>query len=128
MIAPAVLALANAAKYATALWDPIVIGLSYAPRVIDGRYVAARMQSGQRASRLPSVCILGAGLAIGKGKYIAGILYTTVARSSSQVGMGQSPLVGARQAWTWIGVVIVAAIGRHDASLRSPDTGAVGCS
>lgn len=109
VIAPAVLALANAAKYATALWDPIVIGLAVCAPVIDGyTWRQGRAQAARFTAAL--VCILGVGLAIGKGKYIRGILYTTVARSSSQVGMGQSPLLVLDKTWTWIGIVIVTAV------------------
>jgi putative flippase GtrA len=108
VIAPTVLALANATKYATALWDPVVIGLVACAPVLDGR---SWRDGCSQAARFAAVlgCVLGAGLAVGKGKYIAGILYTTVDRSSSQVGMGQSPLEVLQAAWAWIGVVLVAA-------------------
>jgi 4-amino-4-deoxy-L-arabinose transferase-like glycosyltransferase len=108
VIAPAVLALANAAKYATALWDPVVIGLALCAPVLDGRpWRDGRRQAARFAAVLG--CALAAGLAVGKGKYVAGILYTTVDRSSSQVGMGQSPEVVLDKAWEWVGVVVVGA-------------------
>jgi len=108
VIAPTILALANAAKYATALWDPVVIGLVACASVLDGRtWRHGRAQAVRFTAVL--TCVLGIGLAIGKRKYIQGILYTTVNRSSSQVGMGQSPLLVLEKAWTWIGVVVVIA-------------------
>jgi hypothetical protein len=108
VIAPALLALANACKYATALWDPVIIGLAACAPVLDGR--PWRYGLGQ-AARSAAVlgAVVGAGLAVGKGKYITGILFTTVDRSSSQAGMGQSPAVVLGDAWKWVGVVVVAA-------------------
>jgi putative flippase GtrA/4-amino-4-deoxy-L-arabinose transferase-like glycosyltransferase len=108
VIAPTVLALANAAKYATALWDPIVIGLVICASVVDGQ---TGRQGRAQAVRftMTLTCLLGVGLAIGKAKYIQGIFYTTVDRSSSQVGMGQSPLLVLDKTWEWIGIVIAVA-------------------
>jgi putative flippase GtrA len=109
VIAPALLALANSAKYATALWDPIVIGLAACAPVLDGH----TWRNGRaHAARFAAVlaCALGVGLAVGKGKYIQGILYTTVDRSPSQAGMGQSPLLVLDKTWAWIGIVIVTAV------------------
>lgn len=111
VLAPSILALANAAKYASALWDPIVIGLSICGPVMASsswRYGIGR------ATRFTAVLtfLLAAGLAIGKRKYIQGILYTTIARSSRQAGMGQPASLVFHDAWKWAGVVIViAAIG-----------------
>ena len=108
VVAPAVLALANATKYATALWDPVVIGLVACAPIIEGRtWKDGRNQAMRFAAILASV--LGIGIAIGKRKYIGGIFFTTVNRSSSQTGMGQSPLLVLDKTWAWIGIVIVTA-------------------
>jgi putative flippase GtrA len=109
VLAPTALALANATKYATALWDPIVIGLAFCAPVLNGQtWRNGRDQAVRFAAVL--ACLLGIGLAIGKAKYIQGILYTTVDRSSSQVGMGQSPVLVLDKTWAWIGIVIAAAV------------------
>jgi hypothetical protein len=55
------------------------------------------------------VVFLGAGLAVGKAKYIRGILYTTVARSSTQIGMGQPTSLVLHETWEWIGAVLLIA-------------------
>lgn len=106
VIAGAVLALANADKYATALWDPVVVGLACCAPPLAGhpwRYGVGR------ALRFSVTlwAFLAVGLAIGKAKYIKGILYTTVARSSAQAGMGQPASLVLHNAWKWAGLAVV---------------------
>jgi putative flippase GtrA len=111
VISPAVLALANAAKYATALWDPIVVGLALCAPVMAGRTWRYGIVMAARFTTVLAL-LLAIGLAIGKRKYIQGIVYTTVARSSKQIGMGQSPGLVLHDAWRWAGlVVVIAALG-----------------
>ncbi|HEX3962630.1 MAG TPA: GtrA family protein [Trebonia sp.] len=107
--AGAVLALANADKYATALWDPVVIGLAFCAPPMAG--YAWRYGIG-RALRVAVTlgAFLAVGLAVGKAKYVQGILYTTVNRSSSQLGMGQPASLVLHDAWKWVGYVVVLAI------------------
>jgi hypothetical protein len=111
VLAAVILALANACKYATALWDPVLIGLALCAPPMAGytwRYGL------ERAIRfvLALAALLVTGIAIGKGKYIHGIMYTTVDRSPDNIGMGQSPALVFRDAWEWVGIVLViAAIG-----------------
>lgn len=109
VIAAAVLALANADKYATALWDPVVIALACCAPPMVGypwRYGVGRAL---RFAVTVGMFLL-VGLAIGKGKYLKGIMSTTVARSNTQVGMGQPARLVLHDAWTWIGPVIVLAV------------------
>lgn len=106
VIAGAVLALANADKYATGLWDPVVIGLACCAPPMAGypwRYGVGR------ALRFAVAlgAFLAAGLAIGKAKYVEGIMTTTVARSSSQIGMGEPGSLVLHDAWNWVGLVLV---------------------
>jgi putative flippase GtrA len=108
VISPAVLALANAAKYATALWDPIVVGLALCAPVIAKQTWRYGITVAIRFTAVLTL-LLAVGLAIGKRKYIQGILSTTVARSSQQVGMGQSPSLVLHDAWSWVGLVVVIA-------------------
>jgi putative flippase GtrA/4-amino-4-deoxy-L-arabinose transferase-like glycosyltransferase len=109
VIAPTVLALANAAKYATALWDPIVIGLVLCAPVVANRTWRYGLSMATRFSAVLSL-LLATGLAIGKSKYIQGILYTTLNRSSQQVGMGQSPSLVLHDALVWVGLVVAIAV------------------
>ncbi len=108
-VAPAVLALANATKYATALWDPVIIALAVCMPLLGGRGWRPGLI---RASRLTAVLVtcLALFLLVGKQKYITGILYTTVNRSSSQPGMGTPVSQVLASAWNWAGVAIVATV------------------
>jgi hypothetical protein len=111
VLAASVLALANACKYATALWDPVVIGLAVCAPLMAGR---TRRYGIERAARFTAIlaALLAAGIAVGKAKYIRGIMYTTLDRSSNNIGMGQPATLVFRDAWQWGGVVFVlAAIG-----------------
>jgi putative flippase GtrA len=108
VISPAVLALANAAKYATALWDPIVVGLALCAPVIAKQTWRYGITAATRFTAVLAL-LLAAGLAVGKRKYIQGILSTTVARSSQQAGMGQPPSLVLHDAWSWVGLVVVIA-------------------
>jgi putative flippase GtrA len=109
VIAGAVLALANADKYATALWDPVIIGLACCTPPMAGyswRYGVSR------ALRFTVVLgvFLGVGLAIGKSKYIRGIMWTTVDRSSAQAEMGQPASLVLHDAVNWVGYVVALAV------------------
>jgi putative flippase GtrA len=106
VIAGVVLALANADKYATALWDPVVIGLAICAPPMAGYSWRYGIGRGLRFTVTLGV-YLAVGLAVGKAKYIQGILYTTVNRSSSQLGMGQPASLVLHDAWKWVGLVVV---------------------
>jgi putative flippase GtrA len=106
VIAAFLLALANADKYTTALWDPVIVGLACCAPPMAGypwRYGVGRAL---RFS-VTVATFLVIGIAIGKAKYLHGILFTTVARSGGQVGMNQPASVVLHDAWNWVGVVIV---------------------
>ena len=111
VVAPFVLALANASQYATVLWDPIIIGLAICAAVLGGhtwRYGA------KRAAQFSAVLVafLSIGLAMGNAKYIHGILFTAFDRSQGVAGIGQSAEVILQKAWIWAGAVFVlAAVG-----------------
>ena len=93
------LALANATKYATGLFDPVIIvlgALSAAakrgtkPAVARGGYLA-----------VSSIGLVGVLLAIGGPLYVTGVLSTTVARANG----GASPAVVLTDSARWIGLV-----------------------
>jgi putative flippase GtrA len=109
VIAGAVLAVANADKYATALWDPVVIGLACCTPPMAGRSWKYGIGRGLRFA-VPLGAFLAVGLAVGKGKYLRGILWTTVNRSSNQADMGQPASLILRLTWDWIGYVVIAAV------------------
>jgi hypothetical protein len=109
VVAPFVLALANASQYATVLWDPIIIGLAICAAVLGGhtwRYGA------RRAAQFGAVLVsfLSIGLAMGNAKYIHGILFTAFDRPQGVTGAGQSAEVILQKAWIWAGAVFVLAV------------------
>jgi hypothetical protein len=98
LIAAALLALANATKYASAIWDPIVVGLAFVTAT-DKKIVRAATLA------LDTLIILGIGLAVGGPAYVKGIMWTTLAR-----GYGtDAPLSVLEHAWDWVGAILVMA-------------------
>jgi hypothetical protein len=98
------LALANATKYATALYDPTVLCVSMLSAWPDaGWRVAAR-----RAAFLAgtAAAVVGALLALGGPGYLTGIRLTTTGRPQ---GTDTAALVLA-DAWSWTAVVLVPAV------------------
>lgn len=108
---PLTLALANACKYATALWDPILIALVALSPALAGRESAPR-HAAALAARYTAVLavILATLLLIAGPDYWRGIAYTTVDRSSQQIGMGQPASSVLEGAWWWIWPVLVPAL------------------
>lgn len=112
----ALLALANATKYATALFDPAVVGLAaltvaqrrgVKPGLARGGYIAAG-----------TLGLLSALLALGGPWYLNGVLSTTLTR----VAGNKPPLLVLADAWKWSGVVLVlAALGVLCCILRRHD-------
>jgi hypothetical protein len=112
----ALLALANATKYATGLFDPVIIALA-ALSVAGKRGVKPAMGRGGYLAVI-SIGLLSVLLALGGPLYVTGVLSTTVARASG----GSRPVVVMTDSARWIGVVClvaalavaVAALARHD--------------
>jgi len=94
--------LANAAKYASAVFDPVMVamaGFAACPRP-GGKSAAARWTV---VVTYVSAGIIGLLLAAGHS-YELGIESTTLSRA----GGGQSPLEVVAMAWRWTGVMLVA--------------------
>jgi putative flippase GtrA len=109
VLAAAVLALANACKYSTALWDPVIIGLALTAPLTAGyswRYGLGRALR----FTVTLAAFIGIGLSFGGSTYVRGILFTTVNRSPRQVDMGQPASLVLHDAWAWVGVVVVLAL------------------
>ena len=101
--AGALLALANATAYSTALFDPVVVIVALLIALPSGRRVAAR-----RCAALVMVlaALLIAGLLLGGSTYLSGVEQTTLARAP-----GSDPVLAVLgDAWTWTGVVLVLAV------------------
>ena len=99
------LALANATKYATALYDPTVCCVAI---------LSAWPYAGRRAALLRAACLAGTAAAVlavllvlGGPGYLTGIGLTTTARAH---GSDTAALVFA-DAWSWTAVVLIPAVG-----------------
>jgi hypothetical protein len=97
------LALANATKYATALFDPVVVVLA---ALVVAQKRGAKPALG-RAGYLAAVVIalMAALLALGGPLYMSGVMYTTLARAIGH----DSPVLVLEDSWNWVGVVWVLA-------------------
>lgn len=104
IIAGVLLALANATKYATALYDPVVLCVS----ALSSWPEAGRKETLHRSGyfAVSTAAVLGALLALGGPGYVTGISVTTTARAQ---GTDAASLVLA-DAWSWTAVVVVLAV------------------
>jgi dolichyl-phosphate-mannose-protein mannosyltransferase len=99
-----VLALADATKYPTVLWDPIVVSLAALTATRGGW-----LRRSSRAVRLAvytSAPILVALLRLGGSSYLRGVMFTTLARQSGRV----SPESILRYSALWVGLILVIAL------------------
>jgi hypothetical protein len=104
VVAGLVLALANAAAYSSALFDPIVVllvPLTAFPK--PGRRVAFRRIWIFVVVLLTPLLL---GLLLGGGSYLGGIERTTLAR----VPGAASPLTVLQDSWSWAGLIVVVAV------------------
>lgn len=115
LAAAAAAVLANAAKYASAIFDPVIIGLA--------GLAACPRPGGKRAAARWTVVLtyLVAGvltlLLIAGHSYELGIEATTLSRALGQ----QQPAAIAMLSWQWTGVVLGAAVAGVALSLLGPD-------
>jgi hypothetical protein len=103
IIAAEVLVLADATKYATALWDPVVILLA-ALTATQGGWLRRSFREIRFTAYLVAATALA--LRLGGPSYRAGILFTTLARQAGTV----SPGAVLRDAAPWIGIVLLLAL------------------
>ena len=102
--AGAVLALANATAYSSALFDPIVVLLALLTAVPKpGGKVAARRIA---ILLIVLVVLLLAGSLIGGSSYVGGFERTTLARAPGAA----SPLTVLADSWYWTGLIVIVAI------------------
>jgi hypothetical protein len=94
------LALANATKYSTLLFDPSVIALAGLSIARTRGKKAAIARGGSVAVGV--IALVGALLAVGGPAYVTGVLSTTLARAPG----GSPPRLILLDAWTWAGLVV----------------------
>lgn len=100
----ALMALANATKYATGLFDPVIIGLA--------AFSVATKRGGKRGmGRAGYLAVIAIGtlaglITLGGPFYVTGVLSTTLARASG----GSPPMLVLADAGKWIGLVCALAV------------------
>jgi hypothetical protein len=98
----ATLALANATKYASALFDPVVIGLAV---LTSARGLKAGLGRGGLIT-VSTVGLVAVLLTIGGPWYVAGVEWTTLSRSAGD----HSPALVLMDAVRWVGIVLALAV------------------
>jgi Dolichyl-phosphate-mannose-protein mannosyltransferase len=98
------LALANATKYATALFDPTVLGVTFLSSWPAAGRKVALLRAGLLAGT--AAVVVAVLLALGGSGYLSGIQLTTTGRPD---GTDTAALVLA-DAWSWTAVVLVPAV------------------
>lgn len=98
------LALANAAKYASALFDPVVILLAILVAFPHPGRRYAIMRGAAVFAYVTAMLVLL--ITIGGGRYVTGVNQTTLTR----VGVGNSVASVLSESWSLIGVVIVISV------------------
>jgi hypothetical protein len=112
---PLVLLAANATKYASCLFDPVVIGIAVWEIRQSGAW---RMAQRTAALGLTTLTVLGVALLVGGRAYLQGILSSTFSRQADDAAFagtttGQANLTShaiAQDSWDWIGAVVALAL------------------
>jgi glycosyltransferase involved in cell wall biosynthesis len=95
--------LANATKYATALYDPVIIALAYFTIAYFHTWRTAFRQASTLAACL--VLCISVALAFAPAAYLTGISTTTLERQGSSATVSTVM----HTSWSWIGLIAVAA-------------------
>jgi hypothetical protein len=106
ILAGLVLALADATKYATGLWDPIVIALAMLSTTRGG-WVRSVLR-GLRTAIYVAVPLAVALFGFGGRPYIRGLLFTTVSRKAG--GTQVTAAMVFLDSFNWVGIVFVIAV------------------
>ncbi|HEY2639536.1 MAG TPA: glycosyltransferase family 39 protein [Streptosporangiaceae bacterium] len=108
---PLALLLANATKYASALFDPVVIGIAVLQVSDSGvRRMALRVV----ALATTTLTVLSVAVLAGGGAYLQGVISSTFSRQANDAafagtGTGQAMLPAraiAEDSWNWVGAVV----------------------
>jgi hypothetical protein len=108
LLVPLVLLAANATKYATVVFDPVVIGLAASRLAGQGwKRVLHRVAALGAATG----CVIALAVVLAGSAYLKGIMFTTLSRPAGvQVVIGATVTPGRAiidESWAWIGVILV---------------------
>jgi hypothetical protein len=112
LVTPLMLLAANATKYVSVLFDPVVIAIAVWEIRDSG---LKRMVQRAAALGLTTVILSGVALLVGGGAYIQGILYSTFSRQATNAAFagsdgnqsGLTAKVVIQASWDWIGAVLL---------------------
>ena len=108
LLVPLTLLAANATKYVTVVFDPVVIGLA-ASRLAGQGWKRVL----QRVGVLGAVtgCVIAIAMLLAGSAYLKGIMFTTLSRpAGAQVVIGATVTPGRAildESWAWIGAILV---------------------
>lgn len=105
IVAALVVVLANATKYASALWDPVVLSLAILapPNLSPMRAIFRGFRMAAYVAALIGVALYFAG-----ESYIHGILFTTVNRQVAETS--QSVYTVLHDSFDWVGIIFILAL------------------
>lgn len=99
------LALADATKYASTLWNPVVLGLAVLLAVPRYRWQGALMRGGILLLEL--AVLIGGAMTLAGSRYRTGIEMTTLKRAVGTT----SPALILEKSWSWVGLIGLLALG-----------------
>lgn len=108
LLVPLALLAANATKYASVIFDPVVVGLAASRLAGQGwKRVIQRIA----VLGVATACVLALAMVLAGGAYLKGIMFTTLSRpvgSADVIGATYTPdRVTVHDSWAWIGAIIV---------------------
>jgi Dolichyl-phosphate-mannose-protein mannosyltransferase len=106
ILAGLALALADATKYATGLWDPVVIALAMLTATRSG-WVRSVLR-GVRTAIYVAIPLVVALFEFGGESYIRGLLFTTISRKAGGTVVTASTVF--LDSFNWVGIVFVIAL------------------
>ncbi len=105
ILAAVLIVLADAAKYAAALWDPVVFALA---GLVARGGVRRGIFRGLRLTGYVAI-LVACALHVAGSQYVHGIMFTTVAR---KLPSNSTPVAVLLMSWGWLGaLVVIAALG-----------------
>jgi len=109
LLVPVVLLFANATKYMTVVFDPVVIGIAATRETMVREMVRRAI-----ALAMMTVALLGVAVFIAGDAYLKGIEFTTLARQAgANVLLAAEPTNASgivAETWDWIGITIALAV------------------
>ena len=108
LLVPLMLVAANATKYVTVVFDPVVIGLA-ASRLAGQGWKRVLQRAGVLGTA--TGCVIALFVVLAGSAYLKGIMFTTLSRpGGAQAVIGATVTPGRAvidESWAWIGVILV---------------------